>query len=211
MRHAAVVAIALLFSLPALAARREGTCEVRVTVGVPLTFTGKGGTQAAASDHWMTPEEARQLLTKLYSKTKTSQKAQAAMEKQLARGGTIAGPLSLHCMSPGSGTMAASLSILPGKNTKATIPFKPGTYSLVTFDEKPGELPVALRLKGISYMVTQPGVLVLTKFDGTGVAGTFKFSATTHSSANKPGVTVRNIQVAGSFDFPCPMKSSICR
>ncbi|MFY2560156.1 hypothetical protein ACN469_21275 [Corallococcus terminator] len=211
MRHAAAVAFALLVSLPALAARREGTCEVRVSGGVPLTFTGKGGTQSATSDHWLSPEEMRQLLAKVASKSKkASNKTQVALEKQAARGGGMMGPLSLHCISASDGALG-SLSILPGTNTQESIPFKPGTYPLVTFEEKRGQLPVALRLKGINYMLTEPGVLVLTRFDGTGVAGTFTFNARTHDAENKPGAAVRNIRVVGSFDIPCGMKTRVCR
>ncbi|NVJ23292.1 MULTISPECIES: hypothetical protein [Myxococcus] len=211
MRHAATVAFALLFCLPALAAKREGTCEVRVMGGVQMAFTGQGGTQSATSDHWVSPEEMSQLLAKVASKSKkTPNKTQADLEKQAARGGGLVGPLSLHCISASDGALG-SLSILPGTNTKESVPFKPGTYSLVTFEEKRGQLPVALRLKGINYMLTEPGVLVLTRFDSTGVAGTFTFNARTHDSANKPGVTVRNIRVAGSFDIPCGMKTRVCR
>lgn len=211
MRHAAAVAFALLFCLPALAARREGTCEVRVTGGVPMSFTGKGGTQSATSDHWVSPEEMGQLLAKVASRSKKDpNKTQAALERQAARGAGLVGPLSVHCISTSNGALG-SLSILPGTNTKESVPFKPGQYTLVTFEEKRGQLPVALRLKGITYMLTEPGVLVLTRFDSTGVAGTFTFNARTHDSANKPGVTVRNIQVTGSFDIPCGMKTRVCR
>ncbi|AKF84919.1 hypothetical protein SAMN05443572_1011109 [Myxococcus fulvus] len=209
MRHAAAVALVMLCSLPALAARREGTCEVRVMGGLQLAFSGKGGTQSATSDHWLSPEEMRAIYEKIHSRMKADPKKAQAAAAKLAAKGTMSGPLSIHCISAG-GIQSASLSILSGQNTKESVPFKPGAYPLVTLDEKPGELPVALRLKGVNYMLTVPGVLVLTRFDGRGVAGTFKFTARTHSSANKKDVTERTIRVEGSFDLPCPVKSRVC-
>lgn len=211
MRHVAIVALMMLVSVPALAAPpRAGSCEVRVTGGVQLTFSGKGGSQAAASDHWMSRDERRQMFEKLYARAeKDPARRKAGVEQQMGPDGLMSGPLTLHCISA-EGPMAASFSIFSGKNTVETIPFKPGTYTLVTLEEKPGELGVSLRLKGINYKLSAPGVLEVTRFDGRGIAGTFKFTAQTNASDNRAKAVMRNIQVSGSFDLPCLMKSRVC-
>ncbi|WP_342378936.1 hypothetical protein NVS55_05965 [Myxococcus stipitatus] len=211
MRHATLVALLLLVSMPALAARREGSCEVRVTGGVQLAFTGKGGTQAAASDHWMSREERRQMFEKLYARVeKDPARRKLGVEQQMGPDGLMSGPLTVHCITA-AGPMAASFSIFAGpRNTLESVPFKPGTYPLVSLEEKPGELGVSLRLKGINYKLSSPGVLVLTRFDGGGVAGTFQFTARTNVAENRAKAVMRNVHVTGSFDLPCLMKSRVC-
>jgi hypothetical protein len=55
----------LLAALPARAAPPEGTCEVKVEGAVKKSFSGKGGTQAVATDHWYTKAELRDALLKV--------------------------------------------------------------------------------------------------------------------------------------------------
>ena len=52
------------------------------------------------------------------------------------------------------------------------------------------------------FAVSSPGEVALTKFDETGITGTFSFSASASDA--------RAITVSGSFDFACTGRS-VCQ
>jgi hypothetical protein len=79
----------------------------------------------------------------------------------------------------------------------ADIPFGPHSY-VIAGDPKAGEFGAMFmteRGKRTSYHLVAPGKLEITKFDASGIAGTFSFEA---EASDKSHVTVQ-----GSLDFGC--------
>ncbi|HEX8704421.1 MAG TPA: hypothetical protein VF815_36655 [Myxococcaceae bacterium] len=203
----------LLTASPALAASPEGTCEVKVDGAVKKSFSGKGGTTAVATDHWYTKAELRDALLKIEAMgaANPSDKAKAKVDQMMKEGAQMMGPLVLNCVDPQS-MSAGNLNILPGsKNSMERIPMKPGKVKLVDHEPKPGELVVKLAIGEDTFVLTKPGELVLTRFDGTGITGTFRYEAKKFVPIYEPQGPEQKVTVTGSFDFPCPYKTEVCR
>jgi hypothetical protein len=211
MRMPASILFTALFSLTALAAPPEGQCEVKVTGGAGLTWQGKGGNMAVSSDHWYSDEELRKAIeVSVNATTRDPAKRQARIDKAVQEGRFI-GPLILNCVSS-EGAKAGNLNILSSdKNTRKNVPFKPATYKLVPRSAKAGEFRVMLRADDVMYSISAPGELVIKKFDASGISGTFSFPAKSSPLASKPGTTAHTVTVTGSFDFPCPASTEMCR
>lgn len=211
MRLSAAVLMTTLLSLPAPAAPPEGQCEVKLTGGAELAWQGKGGNMAVTSDHWYSDEELRKAIeASVNATTRDPAKRQARIEKAV-REGRFTGPLLLNCVSS-AGSRAGNLNILPtDKNTRKTIPFKPGTYKLVPRSAKANEFRVMLRADDVTYSLSAPGELVIKKFDASGISGTFSFPAKSNPLGSKPGTTAHTVTVTGTFDFPCPAPTEMCR
>ncbi len=62
-----------------------------------------------------------------------------------------------------------------------------------------------------TFVLTRPGELVLTRFDGSGVTGTFRYEAKKFVPAYEPQGPEQKVTVVGTFDFPCPYQTEICR
>ena len=98
------------------------------------------------------------------------------------------------------GADGGSIAFAPGNDSKyADVPFKPGKYPL-TANAKPGEISVTVGLrpagKHQSFDLSEPGTLDITKFDLTGLTGTFTFKAKSFDGKQA-------IEIKGSFDYPC--------
>jgi len=185
----------------------SGSCQVDVTGDVTVSFKGQGGSSAVGTDYWLTEDEIRtavSLTTSLGSNASDADKKKAideAMKKD---------PrfylLIINCMS-GSGGSGNTLSLMPSGDSKyADVPFKPGQYTVASGGllggaEKPGDFSVLFGLGEDSYRVTQDGKLNITKFDKTGIAGTFNFTA--EQGFVDQGAKAKKISVSGQFDFPC--------
>lgn len=210
---AALVPALLLAAPSAHAAPSEGTCEVKVGGAVKKSVSGKGGTTAVASDHWYTPPELRDLMLKLESMgaANPSEAAKAKVDKALKSGAQVMGPLVLNCVNP-AGMSAGNLNIFSGsRNSMQRIPFKPGKVRLVAREPKPGELGAQLAIGEDTFVLTRPGELVLTRFDGSGITGTFRYEAKKFVPAYEPQGPEQKVTVVGTFDFPCPYQTEICR
>jgi hypothetical protein len=210
---ALVVPSLLLASLPAGASNPEGTCEVKVEGALQKSYSGKGGNMAVASDHWYTQAELREALLKIESMgaANPSEAAKAKVDKMMKEGAQMMGPLVLNCVST-QGMSAGNLNITPGsKNSMERIPFKPGKVKLVAREPKPGELSVMLSIGEDTFVLTRPGELVLTRFDGSGIAGTFRYEGKKFVPIYEAQGPEQKVTVVGTFDFPCPYASEICR
>jgi hypothetical protein len=202
------LAVALL-SLPALAAPPEGLCEVKVSGGLELAYQGQGGSTAVSSDHWYTEEEIRASIEATARViTQDPVKLQTRVARYMEDGGNLTGPLVLHCAAS-----AGRLSFLAGKhNTLKSVPFKPGKYRFAHRKwKRAGEFIVTFRANDVTYSVSGPGEFILTRFDATGVAGTFQFPAKVNVLDSKPGTPEHTITVVGNFNFPCPADTELCR
>ena len=178
-----------------------------MTGDLTVNFKGQGGPIAVGSDYWMTDSEMRTavaMLTGVGSNLSNSEK-QKAIDDAMKKDPRLY-VLLLNCIS-GSGDSKDSLSFMPSSTSKyADIPFKAGQYplpagGLLGGAEKPGEFSVLLSLGSDAYQVSQAGQLNITKFDKTGITGTFKFGAEQGFAAQ--GSQPRKITVQGKFDFPC--------
>jgi hypothetical protein len=198
-----------LLSLPALATPPEGLCEVKVSGGLELAYQAPGGSAAVSSDHWYSEEEIRASIEATARViTQDPVKLQTRVARYMEDGGSLTGPLVLHCISS-----AGRLSILAGKhNTPKSVPFKPGKYKFAARKwKKAGEFIVTFRANEVSYAVSGPGELVLSRFDAKGVAGTFQFPAKVNVLDSKPGTPEHTVTVVGHFNFPCPADTEMCR
>ncbi len=158
----------------------SGSCDVKISGDQSLDFKGLGGPSAAGSDYWFLTD------SELSGATKPTFFI-----------------LILNCVS-GQGASKNSLSFLPAMGTTYTdLPFKPGVYNIpaggvLGADGKPGDIAVLLALGKTTFAVSGAGKLTITRFDKTGIAGTFQFKAQETATA-----TPRNISVEGAFDFRC--------
>ena len=104
----------------------------------------------------------------------------------------------------GSGDAKNSLSLFPSNASKyADVPFKPGEYvipkgGLLGGSDKPGQFSVLLSPAKTVYEVSEDGKLGITKFDKTGIAGTFSFRGVEGLPSSG---TAKSISVSGKFDF----------
>ncbi|MEO8846406.1 MAG: hypothetical protein ABI591_18840 [Kofleriaceae bacterium] len=198
---AAVVAAGSAAPASARAGTPAGKCTFTVTGDFTLTVDAvatkspPNGKAMATADYWQTDDQIRsalQMISNLGKKSKDEVTAEvdAAMKKD---------PkfmlLLINC-----GADAGSLNFGPGKDSKyADFPFKAGSYPIAVGNGKAGELGVMINLRPPtgheSFQVSEPGSMNITKFDATGITGTFTFKAKSHHD--------KSIEVTGSFDYPC--------
>jgi hypothetical protein len=186
---------------------------VKVDGAVKKSFSGKGGSSAVATDHWYTQAELRDALLKVETMgaANPSEAAKAKVDKAMKEGAQLVGPLVLNCVSSG-GMSAGNLNIIPGSsNSMERIPFKPSKVRIVSREPKPGELVVKLSIGDDTFELTSPGELVLTRFDGSGITGTFRYEAKKFVPIYEPQGPAQKVTVTGTFDFPCPYQTEICR
>jgi hypothetical protein len=153
----------------------KGSCELTVTGDAEFTGVGRGGPMAVSSLHWYSKEE------------------RAKSEGMLPNT-----PLILNCIPAG-----ASVNFLPSRHSKESdLAFGPGTYDIVKGKSQAGQFTAMMTLGRDPYTI-ESGRLEITKFDGTGIAGHAKFTATEMGNPKR-------IEVTAKFDYKCPVKTAIC-
>jgi hypothetical protein len=181
------------------AAGGAGKCQVKVSGDETVDFQAEGGLGAVGTDYWLKEEEIRAALNALATGSDAEKKQQ--VDEQMAEDPRIM-LLILNCGSAGAEN---SISLLPSNDSKyADVPFKPGEYTIPSGQAfvsagKPGEFAALLSLKEASYSVSEPGKLTISKFDKSGIAGSFQFGAAEVFAEGTP----KKVQVQGTFDFPC--------
>jgi hypothetical protein len=150
---------------------------------------------SAGSDYWLSEDDLRsaiKTMTGLFNKKSAEEKAREVEE------GMKKDPrLVVLLMSCGVDNVG-SVILGSGNSPYADVPYGPGKYDIVN-DKKNGKqfsLMFSLRQDGQHYFfkLAEPGVLDITRFDKTGLAGTFAFKAVAKD---------KNVEVAGSFDYAC--------
>jgi hypothetical protein len=191
---------------PATPAAPQGTaagkCSFAVTGDVTLnveaiaTKKPPNGKAMAAADYWQTDEQLRSALEMLggLDSKKSKDAVKSEVDEKMKRDPKFM-LLLINC-----GAELGAIDFGPGKDSKyADVPFKPGKYP-ITSDAKAGEVGAMVNLrppgKHQSYKISEPGTLDLTKFDLTGITGTFTFKAKSFDGKQA-------IEVKGSFDYPC--------
>jgi hypothetical protein len=172
------------------------TGDVALTVDAVATKSPPNGKAMATADYWQTDDQIRsalQMLGGLDSK-KSKDAIKAEVDEAMKKDPKFM-LLLVNC-----GAEGGSLNFVPGKDSKyADIPFKAGKYPIAAGTAKAGELDVTVNLRPPtghkSFEVSEPGAMDITKFDATGVAGTFTFKAKSRDG--------KAIEIKGSFDYPC--------
>jgi hypothetical protein len=180
----------------------QDRCEVHVTGSQTVDIIGtkprggQDGKVSAGSEYWLTDDELRSALATLVriggdkpSKEEVDRKVDEAMKED-----PRLWLLLMNC-STADGFLNLSAS---NSSRSSDIPFGPHTY-VIASDPKAGEFGGMFSLeqgKHASYRLAAPGKLEITKFDATGITGTFGFEAETYDKSQR-------VAVKGSFDFGC--------
>jgi hypothetical protein len=170
-----------------------GECAVRITGDEEAEFTSGGGSSAVGTDYWFADEELA-----------AAEEALGAADQERAENEPVFFTLLINC---GFADDPASISLLPGgDSTYDDVPFGPKTYPIVAGgalggSAEPGQFSVLITFGGTrSFGVSEEGELRITKFDTSGIEGSFSFAAEEQfgESEDPP-----QIQVEGTFQFDC--------
>jgi hypothetical protein len=181
----------------------KGSCEITVEGDVQATATAPGGPAAVGTDYWMTPEEqdkAVEMMIGVLEKDKAKAAAAVAEAKQREPKIML---LLLNCTSD-----KIHLTLGPGAESKyKDVPFAPGKYP-ITARAKAGEFSAMFQVDGNFFQPEDGGSFEISKFDASGITGTFTFSATrTDYKTSK----AEKVTVKGKLDFPCTSSSKACK
>jgi hypothetical protein len=193
----------------AVAGRKN--CTVKVTGDVTADFVGlwehnRGDDDAklaVSSDYWMTDTEMHENVDTLvrildYEHKKTPAQLQQEAAERLKQDPKIA-IASITCI-----TEAGKLTLGPGaKSHYKDVPYAAKSYRIGGDDAAAGEFKATLGLGAPPTFFNKPeGKLEITKFDSTGLAGTFNFVATSREG--------KSVKVSGTLDYPCNGRS-LCK
>lgn len=180
----------------------KGECEVTVTGDVETSWKADGGADAVGSDYWLSDDELRKALEFLASGSGDQKKKEV---DEAMKDDPRFFILLVNCIPDDENK--GSLTLSPSSEAKyADIPFKPGDYVIAqggvlgsTDDRKAFSVLLATDQESL-WKVSEDGMLKITKWDSSGVKGSFSFKA---EEAFGAGPTPKEISVSGSFDFPC--------
>lgn len=174
-----------------------GSCEVNLTGDVKVSWKGRGGASAAGSDYWYSDDEMKKMLGVMKSSKESVDDAMKKDPRLFL--------LILNCTSSEGGGKN-SVSILPSGDSKyKDVPFQAGEYAIPVQGAlggaaKPGDFGVLLSVGEGAYRVVEAGKLKITKFDKSGIAGSFSYKGEEVFGEGKPKV----VNVEGKFEFRCP-------
>ena len=182
-----------------------GRCEVKVSGDENVSFSSGGGPAAVGTDYWYSDAELRQSL-RMLEKVGGSSKSDAEIDRAVDAAMRQDPRFMLLVVNCGNAAEKnGSVSLLPGEGSKyADVPFGAKSYTiakggLLGGGAKAGEFSVIFSVKDGVYALDEPGELKITKFDKSGIAGTFSFKATERLAQGAP----KKVTVQGTFDFPC--------
>ena len=179
----------------------QDRCEVHVTGSqtvdiVGTAARGRPNTKVSAgTEYWMSDEELRSALG-TFARLGGDKLSKEAVERKIDEGMKKDPRLWLLIVNCKSDDGFLNLSA-SNSSKSSDVPFGPRTY-VIASDPKAGEFGAMFMIergKHTSYHLAAPGKLEITKFDASGIAGTFSFEA---EASDKSRVTVQ-----GSLDFGC--------
>jgi hypothetical protein len=194
----------LLPSRPACWIKIKGGATRKIAGTFVPSQPGQPNTDvSASSDYWSSADDLRAEIGKSAAVFATEAEAQKKLEAQMAADPRLM-ILRLSCLTTDGGVILMT----PGLAKYADVPFKPGTYAISAGDfasARPQEFVAqTVRSGQFDYFHTLKGKLILSKFDASGVSGSFSLSA--HSVDGDA-----QIEVEGKFDLPCdPLGASKC-
>ena len=184
----------------------NGSCMVTISGDDNVEFTGGGGPAAVGTDYWYSDDEIREVLREIagYGGDKTDEEIEREVDEGMKRDPRYL-LLVLNCVDSSGLTR---LHFLPGTgSTYADVPFEPRMYviesggGLLGEAETPGAFGVLMTFGDGAYRVSREGVLDITRFDRSGISGSFSFAAEEVYPAGEQPAKV--LTVEGSFDFAC--------
>ena len=107
------------------------------------------------------------------------------------------------------------ISLIPSGDSKyADIPFGPKKYKIAApkTDKAPGVFQTMVTFEGVHgvWAVDGIGELDVTKFDKSGIAGTFNYNVIEEQFGTPKGPP-RKAKITGSFAFKCSLGTSVCQ
>lgn len=180
-----------------------GACAVTFTGDTQVEISGDGGPAAAGTDYWLSDDELRQVveqLARVTSADKTDEEIEREVDETMASSEPKLFVLILNCSDREDSDRSISI-LASGSSTYDDIPFGAGTYPIPASsgESKPGTFSVLFNIDEKPYRVSSDGELDITKFDASGIAGTFSFRAEEMFATPD----AKTISVDGSFDFDC--------
>jgi hypothetical protein len=198
-------ALGILIVLSRVAAADSNHCEIAVggeaTASIKADVSGDAsqGKLAAVTDYWMSDPQLRSALsvTENLGSKATPAERQRKVEEAMKKDPRFM-LLVINCLTDDGGIVLSASS--PSKY--ADVPIKPASYPIVADGSRAGEFTPMFHTGGgsakrVSYRLTEPGKLTLTRFDRKAIAGTFTFKAESR------GKDTKHITVTGSFHYRC--------
>ncbi|MBI5948288.1 MAG: hypothetical protein HY875_09130 [Chloroflexi bacterium] len=179
------------------------TGDKEISVKTAFSATGSG----AGTDYWISDDEMRAALLALVKAGNagiSDADAKKKVDEEMKNDPRIF-LLIVNCVAPKPDDV--SISFLPGGDSKyADVPFGSKKYTIAAGgtlggDVKPGQFSVLFTIGDHFFNVAEDGQLNITKFDASGIAGTFSFSAKENEFLATG--TPLKVKVEGKFDYPC--------
>jgi hypothetical protein len=183
----------------------QGSCEVTVEGDVQATAKTGGGGAAVGTDYWYTPEGLDSAIERMVQMIESDKSKWTAAIADAKKNDPKITVLVINCLSD-----RIKLSFMPNKAKYADVPFGPGKYRLNEREPKPNGFWSPLSIDGTSYQLPSgvTGTLEITRFDASGIAGTFERPG---EAVDRDTKAVKKVTVKGKFDFTCPNeKSAAC-
>lgn len=164
-----------------------------------------GHQQTAWSTRWTPPRRGEPHPTHARSTYWASEQ-----EVAVARSRNIDVPLEITCAGTPNRGLGGAVSAISRSSKPEHVPLSPASYPLVAGGKnsqaKPGEFAVGVLLVGHDVYRPTSGTLKLTRFDETGVSGSFDLNGELPSDRRS------QIRVHGKFEIPCgDVAQSKCR
>jgi hypothetical protein len=177
-------------------------CEVHVTGSQTLDIVGTkvhgtpDGKISMGTEYWYSDDEIRMALATMI-RVGGDKLSKAEVDRKVDEGMKQDPRLWLFLMNCATDDGFLNFSA-SNKSTSKDIPFGPHTY-VISSEPAAGEVSAMFSIKKgkhQSYHLAAPGRLEVTKFDTSGITGTFAFEAETHDKSQR-------VSVKGSFDYGC--------
>lgn len=166
-----------------------GTCEVTISGGVSATIKTGGGPSSINSEYWLSDSERLQLAVAVGD-------TQAAVQEKIAAGQFVLTPLLLTC-----GDTRTNVQLLATARRQDQLPFGAGSYRIAAGERlaavTEGEFAASVVLSGKAYR-SGGGTLDITRFDRSGITGSFRLEIDDGGAAGAARGTV-----VGRFEMSC--------
>lgn len=183
----------------------DNRCEVTVEGDIKDHGFGAGGPSAVGTDYWLSEEELRkglEVMAGAFGDKKPDLDAEMKKDPRIYA-------LLVNCQTP-----RTKISLIPSAGSKyADVPFGPKKYKIASTDEKaPGVIQTLATFEGVHgvWGVDGAGELDVTKFDKTGIAGSFAYNLIERQYGTPKGPP-RKVKITGTFAFKCSLGTSVCQ
>jgi len=184
----------------------DDRCEITVEGDLTAKGESPGGPMAVGSDYWMSDAEIKEAVKAMAGALGGGKPVD--LDAELKKDPRIY-TLLINCATP-----RAKISIGPSMGSKyADVPFGPKKYKIAApKGEQPGLMTTLTTFEGDTgvWVVDGEGELDVSKFDKTGIAGSFSYGLAEATFGDK-SKTPRKVKVTGKFAFKCSFNTSVCQ